>query len=1120
MSRRLDIMSLLCPEPEQSREPPPPPPPPREQPRERRTDEVVAETVHISPHLLVNQTYKSEQSLDALARAAASAEKHRAPPEHRVEPPFLRAPTRSPVEDHHRLRTVPQFPLMAPPSRHVLEQQHQQQQHQHHLRLLQEQHHRQQQEAQQNARQREHHEQLIHQERLQQERLQQAHLWEQRERERDRGRVVVDAMGVPMDLRPGRKSDPGQQRPFTSPAAPHPMPSHVHMEPPSKKRRYSDSPGPHPPVASSFEWERAISLKHGGDRSILNPEVPSPPPPLRRPSSSSGSDTTQFSFPPRGRKSLGVTEERHGVGGHGHLDNRILSPPFHSPPFLPSRRSPPGSLTGRAKAARKSEPEEPDVNSYSREYTTVIHVPERAREEYVPEDRKHKKSQSQGQPHPLSRPLEYAPVAGPSRRPEQPQQPQSDERHHGPPQRRPQPHLSTRQPKEEDAHEWLLEHFADPSPNAQAWRKPERAMSPSRVAAAMTHVQPSTKRASPPLTTMPEAAVALEEELASVRVPASKIEPDDEMDVDGAVAALVQETLEDGKHEKMEVDVEDELLSLVDDRPRSRSITRPPSVSRVLSGGSKPPLRQLHSSGTEAESRHASPMAASSPSSFISPPGARASSMLPPSDRGSMPPPASTATGQGKSGTPAPRKRKETTKSAPKPKTSGATKPRAKQAAKPKGKASDAATGAGPVAKAKAPSAISRKSGSVAASASRSRSTSVMPGGSVGPDGSEKPDDDDEDTLAAAAEDDKLYCVCKTKYDEDRFMIACDKCDEWYHTQCVDMPDLVVDLVDQFFCPLCIEKNPNLSLKTTYKLRCRYGLDHPEPDSPKACHKPAQGAFSKYCSPECGLNNIKKRIDTFAKNGGKKELLWDSVKDAQKREAVVIVHGVAGAGEGAEGCAGNGMNSKAKENADEDAPAASARVKPAKMNKVEREVTNLNAVLDEVVTLSEELKEEMEIVFWRERLLELATDRAEQVGQCGWDQRLCFGEEEWAEFGAGVLESYEEGTKEGEMQVDGEDSAEWWCVEGEQCERHAGWQTIRAKDVAKEKEKKEEALLRLTTRERELRKRIEDIVEPFNRSCIDPSTAAPLKSSKLVNGNAKGKTNGDNKKGKKRKNPS
>lgn len=29
-------------------------------------------------------------------------------------------------------------------------------------------------------------------------------------------------------------------------------------------------------------------------------------------------------------------------------------------------------------------------------------------------------------------------------------------------------------------------------------------------------------------------------------------------------------------------------------------------------------------------------------------------------------------------------------------------------------------------------------------------------------------------------------------------------CDEWYHTQCVNMPDLEVDLVDQFICPICV----------------------------------------------------------------------------------------------------------------------------------------------------------------------------------------------------------------------------------------------------------------------------------------------------------------------------
>lgn len=159
-----------------------------------------------------------------------------------------------------------------------------------------------------------------------------------------------------------------------------------------------------------------------------------------------------------------------------------------------------------------------------------------------------------------------------------------------------------------------------------------------------------------------------------------------------------------------------------------------------------------------------------------------------PSERGSMPPPASPAAGQDKSKeSSASGKKKEAAKVRvmhlsgaklhPALFSQPAAKPKA--APKPKGKVSDAAASADS-ANTKAPSAISRKRGSVVASASRSRSISVMPGGSVGPDSSEKQDDDDQDVLAAAAGDDKLYCVCKTKYDEDRFMIACYKCVFWF----------------------------------------------------------------------------------------------------------------------------------------------------------------------------------------------------------------------------------------------------------------------------------------------------------------------------------------------------
>jgi len=90
---------------------------------------------------------------------------------------------------------------------------------------------------------------------------------------------------------------------------------------------------------------------------------------------------------------------------------------------------------------------------------------------------------------------------------------------------------------------------------------------------------------------------------------------------------------------------------------------------------------------------------------------------------------------------------------------------------------------------------------------------------------------------------------------------------------------------------------------------------------------------------------------------------------------------------------------------------------------------------------------------------------------------------------------------------------------------------VRYKDVCKEKEKKEEALAKLTVRERELRKRIEDMLEPQDTTTTttsatkpkDTANHAPLKSSnaKQVNGHPKSKasTTTTEKKGKKRKAP-
>lgn len=183
------------------------------------------------------------------------------------------------------------------------------------------------------------------------------------------------------------------------------------------------------------------------------------------------------------------------------------------------------------------------------------------------------------------------------------------------------------------------------------------------------------------------------------------------------------------------------------------------------------------------------------------------------------------------------------------------------------------------------------------------------------------------------------------------------------------------------------------------------------------------------------------RIDGWVKKGGKKDRLWESVKGAEKREGVVVCAEYVKEEDRDGRADGHGETCKAEEIR----LMASVR---SKKSKADREAERLNTQLDDVVQSREEIKKGMEVVLWRERLIELAAERAESVGQCGWDQRLCFGDEEWADFGAGVLESYEEsggadGVKqEGDdaIQVDGaaEGDGEWWCVGKKMCERHAG----------------------------------------------------------------------------------
>ncbi|KAH9944420.1 uncharacterized protein BXZ73DRAFT_39097, partial [Epithele typhae] len=432
-------------------------------------------------------------------------------------------------------------------------------------------------------------------------------------------------------------------------------------------------------------------------------------------------------------------------------------------------------------------------------------------------------------------------------------------------------------------------------------------------------------------------------------------------------------------------------------------------------------------------------------------------------------------------------------------------------------------SGAAHVAKSKKSTAgatATKRAVPTAVGAARSRSTSEMPV-EPAPAPKPKPQPEEDEELETEEGDDKLYCICKTSYDEDRVMIACDRCDEWYHTQCLGINDLEVDLIDQFVCPPCIEANPDVNLKTTYKQRCMAGLKHPHPSSSSACHKPSRGAFSKFCSDECGIAHMQQRIEGW---GGDQAVLWASVRDTKQREGVVVkVHVVSGPNgvvKDERRPGGTPVNNLVQETLEVQRPRKTQR---------DRLIARLQVELDKIGPKREKLKEELEIVFWRQKLLTLAGERSDMVDECGWDQRLCFDDDEYMEFGAGVLESYEEGHApqpvsngdlEDPMQVDGQavEDGEWWCRGEKVCPRHSGWRKLRASEFDFDQELKEKTMGALTTQEREIRKQLEDAMSAPERPLMLPMLASTAPNGHALTNGSKPKANGvSGKKGKQKK---
>ncbi|KAM0748390.1 hypothetical protein T439DRAFT_327659 [Meredithblackwellia eburnea MCA 4105] len=364
----------------------------------------------------------------------------------------------------------------------------------------------------------------------------------------------------------------------------------------------------------------------------------------------------------------------------------------------------------------------------------------------------------------------------------------------------------------------------------------------------------------------------------------------------------------------------------------------------------------------------------------------------------------------------------------------------------------------------------------------------------------EKKDGDDEEE---EEKDDRLYCICKELYDPERMMIACDKCENWYHLDCIHIEEDEIELVDILVCPLCEKLSTD---RTTYHRRC----------SRPTCLHPCV-PLSKYCSDYCGISVAASRL-SLSKHP---DLLsfYPRVMGARRRVSKVVDAGAGG---------GKGLD---ESHASEEEGIALLRAKlddlvkrrtaiESRKYKAGRRVRYLKLAVRRWEALCQATADALREARGLPPLSKAGEGEIETVeeagkpkgkkgkaakgkkgptaptslpeAQCGFDHLLVLDDVRWGEF----LTS-EEGERlltlqTGDADGEGEDSEELWLenvdlglenleticlVPRKKCERHKGWQTVRQADFEVEVAVLARRLTNLDLLERRLRTQLEDMTE-------------------------------------------
>ncbi|XP_075219983.1 nucleosome-remodeling factor subunit NURF301 E(bx) isoform X3 [Lycorma delicatula] len=66
----------------------------------------------------------------------------------------------------------------------------------------------------------------------------------------------------------------------------------------------------------------------------------------------------------------------------------------------------------------------------------------------------------------------------------------------------------------------------------------------------------------------------------------------------------------------------------------------------------------------------------------------------------------------------------------------------------------------------------------------------------------------------------ELYCLCKQPYDESQFYICCDRCQDWFHGRCVGILQSEADNIDEYVCPNC-QRNSSINFANMKNLNTK-----------------------------------------------------------------------------------------------------------------------------------------------------------------------------------------------------------------------------------------------------------------------------------------------------------